>query len=504
MPEVPIPESEQVSHGPKPAEAFGSQASTGEVVDPTVLVARDKRKLSLLRGLFRQHQESATPVQETSGGNFPEVVHPVSIGVKKIIQKEVERLKKKPSATSYERIQVFEKEVEVVGDIDQTSLASLTQFVSQENPGVRVGFTKFNVNNLVARRFGYTDEQVHAKEENKNKIVVVNIPGYHPSPTEGTPFTSHDAVTDAVITQIPKITGPIQRGETTPEITMVSVADVAGYGGTVTPEFYAKQQAMGLAAQGEVMAEFLRTHIFVDGKPDKNTLYILQGNSKGAAVARETAKQLSELRTHAENSHAANMQLLLDAPVNFPGSEGKRANIWNLLKGKQIRLGFVLDGIYEIARNPVLREAITKGGNFTKLVRETMITKKFVLDESDEMKKLQKEVKEHAISLIQQPNTPSTEDSRAFVRKGYSDLTTFSRNWRVRMMEAATKRFNKRSKRVEEHTRVIQDGNELVFAVDAGHAVPLARVRPLTAWMRRIGSAMGIDTKQLFDNSKDA
>ncbi|MDO8523121.1 MAG: hypothetical protein Q7S12_02450 [bacterium] len=308
----------------------------------------------------------------------------------------------------------------VLDEFDEQGIKNFSIFRSEAMPGVAFSHTKLTIttelinklskNSAVAETEMATKKEIEGKEENTNaKRQDYFLFGAFAFPPEGgNAFGVEDLAIDRFIRLLPRVAGPIKRGEVPPEVNVHLLGAPTGFGGAVNEKWIENIEKNGLDGHAKLYAEFISRQEPADGK---DVHVVLQGVSKGAIIAEKTSKYLPE-------ELQKNTQRLLDNPAG----EHKKQGVTKWLKGTQIAGAMIGETISRILLDSTMRNLMKFGGPFIeKLSKETGIP-----TDNDEQKKLKlKATMGEALALLK-GSPMDTENTRSFIRRGIYDPLTFT------------------------------------------------------------------------------
>lgn len=324
----------------------------------------------------------------------------------------------------------------VLGVIDAEGIKSFDVFKSKKFPGVAFSFTKHSITPALIEKLATRNnpqesssmdtaasteaaigENSVGKEEelNSKKHHYYLFAGFAPPP-DGNAFTAYDVAIDRYVRLIPRVAGPISRGERPPEVEMYVLGAPTGLGGSVTPEWTAMIGTHGFEKYGELYAEFIQECEAAASHGGESPHIVLQGVSKGALVAEKTSGFLPEhLQTHT--------QRLLDNPA---GDHAKHPMWW--LKGAEVAAGFVGESVARALFDDTMKSLMKLGGKFT----EYLAGVKSIPKDDPEQSKLKWKAATAEIMTLIKGTSMDTDNTRSFIRRAMYDSATFNP---VRLLE---------------------------------------------------------------------
>ena len=189
----------------------------------------------------------------------------------------------------------------ILESVDKQGIENMGFFESSDYLGLRIPYTKVNVNEVAGKSFPSL-KTGNANGEEQRKIVYFLFQGMG-----GHPFASWQMVYDRTITSFAKIASAIKRGETPPEIDIYSLGSPEGLGGRVSEKWQEAIKNEGFEAYGKAYASLVKGLLEDDNQPVNRTI-VFNGNSLGSTVAEKTSGVLKPL--------GYEIKLLLDNPVN--------------------------------------------------------------------------------------------------------------------------------------------------------------------------------------------
>lgn len=307
-----------------------------------------------------------------------------------------------------------EKGRKILEEIDTQGVNNFSIFKSIQNPGIEAPFTKVDVTEVANKAFEYNPPQSDAlTPEEKSKVpryIYITFPGFG-----GNSFTAWDVVYDRVISELPKIASAKKDGEPPPAITVYSLGSPNSRWGKINDQWVEGLKSEGLKQYGLLGSEFFRWLMAQEQTDLENTHIIFHGVSQGTISAQETLHQLPEF--------SQKIRLLLDNPS---GTHDESNRLRQLVAGLQIPLGFGVEALTRIIKNPRIRRIMAQEKDFLDEL-ESRLNQRGIKSQDDEVNKAlkHKAVQAELLQLIKV--TPlDTENSRIYIRRGFMDPTTFS------------------------------------------------------------------------------
>lgn len=339
---------------------------------------------------------------------------------------------------------VQEEVAKLLQKIDQQGIENITSYESQIFKGVRIPYSKVDVNRLASENF----DLLTGGHSDKREIHII-FSGFA-MPPAGHPFTAWDMVYDRAIGLLPKVVNPQAGGEKPPLVEIYSLGSPNGLGGKVTREWIEANGKKGFSIYGEVYAELVKSLLPQDRE---NTRIIFEGMSMGSLVVEQTFKHLSE-------SERKNVQLLIDNPINYRGGKLVRSP-----RGVQTVAGFLAEVGIRGVLSKRSRQEFAEDKLFSSELADYLKQEGF--EDDEEQIVLKKEAAKKDARNMFKGMELDTESMRLFIRRGEFDPTTFTPENLFAILWKKSRGKNP----------VSGSGRSLEFAVGESHFIDRMRVK---------------------------
>lgn len=380
---------------------------------------------------------------------------------------------------------------EAVKDILNTFLDLEVQrmgmFQSKES-GVSFPYTSINLKEL-AETFCLKDKTSREVSNSPSKRERIEfIFGSILGTQDAGPFDFCDEAIHKMMMEFPRAIRALKEGREVDDFTIYTLSSPMNELGTMTADFSERIQKDPFDTMGELYAETVQ-NVLDNRKSDKRLAVNFTGISMGASLAGKTAEKLIERKLLTQSREKNEETGIPNLSITSYEPTGRNESPFRFL---QIPLGFGIEARYQLAKNPMLKEVLSKRGKFIESLRKIMQARGFEAHITDEQAEYKKKTTGILGPLVKKLilGVELNESVKSNEIMGVKDPTLYSPS---RHREALGKRRGAKTLgsvmtgRPHENRRVF--GN-----IQMSHTIPFyGRKNEMKRWMRAAEALIGLN-----------